>query len=535
MNLPFPREGRCLTDEEIAAYLDHRAEESDRLERHLAGCEDCLDLLLGVRKAEEPAVAVPERLTARIVAMGPSRRNPSIRRFLERRRTHPLLALAAAAAVILVGIVAVLSLTERLMPSARKREEAVRTDERPGETKEDVAEKFHEPRRSGGETDGPRKNAIAEAGPAIIDAVAGRIACGDRELKVGDPIRATDTLRTRFGESARVEVLGTTLWVHHETDFGLDNNGAVRLDRGRLFLRGDRGWFAETPSGTVHATGADVSLEVADGATAVTVKSGAALFRNSFGARRIEKGLALRCSPGEAPPFPSRVADLNGALAWTAQVERATRSPKEAGLILYPAARRTSLVVTAPHMPVESQTARFATNLAERRKASLVIANGYKRIRRIEVNVPGDTGESRAAFEAYRRLVTEAADRSPLGLLVEIHGYGGEGDPSVIEIATTGFTTEELQQCKQTYAKLLQKHRPKVEAALVFEATDPTYEYGGRKIRYKYGVGSMATRGIFQKEIAARGWKVELPYACRYEAHEKYEAILSDLIAEALR
>lgn len=535
MNLPFPREGACLADEEIAAYLDHRAEDADRVERHLAGCGDCLDLLLGARKAKESEDPISERLTARIVAMGPSRKNPSIRRFLERRRTNPLVGLAAAAAVILVGIVAVLSLAERRSPDLRTPEKPIRSDEWPGDAKREIAEKSGEPHRRDEGTEPLRKHGIAETSPIRVDAVAGRVQCGDRELQVGDFVRASDTLRTRFAESARLEVAGTTLVIHHETEFGLGGAGAIRLERGKLFLRSDRGWSAETPSGTVNGLGAETSLEVVEGVTGVVVKSGDVLFRNAFGARRIEKGLTLRCGRDEAPPFPSRVADLNATLAWTGRVERAARSPNEAYLMLYPVARRGGLVVTAPHMPIESQTARFAASVAERRHASLVVASGFKRIRQIEVNVPGATGESVAAYEEYRRLVGEAADRTPLDLLVEIHGYGGEGEPPMIEIATTGFAVQELGRLKQVYAKLLQKHRPGIEAMLVFEATDPTYEYGGKKIRYKYGVGAMATHGIFRKEITTRGWKVELPYACRYPEHEKYEAILADLIVEALR
>lgn len=529
--MPFRKEGSCLTDAEIASWLAH--EPNERVELHLAGCADCLDLVLAAHELSK-AEAAPRKM-------------PSVRRFPRRSRTNPLLALAAAAAVVLVAILAVMAITQRsetpqapvAQPRPQPKKEEPRTEEKIVEKKDETPPKREEEKiveKTPEKRDEKKPHGVADRHPGItgtetavekktpevfaVRSVTGRVMRNGVELKSGDVLEATDVLRTPFGEHAKIEAGAGTFLVHHDAEFALRPAG-IRVTRGRVFVRD---FAAETPAGSLVPTGTEYSVEVSGNVTTLIVKSGSVQFKTARGEQKAAEGQLVRCTAGQAPGRPARVVDLEAALAWTGALE------KEAWLQLYAATKRSPLVVTAPHMPIETQTSKFARTLAENLDVSLVVAHGYKRTRNTEVNVPGDTDEERVVYEEYRRLVREAGSVAPLGLLVEIHGYGDADEPPIIEISTTGFTERELLQLKQTYAKLVKKHAPEVEAMLVFELTDPTYEWDGKKIKFKYGAGDMKTKGIFRKDVTARGWKVELPHACRYKSHDTYVAILTELI-----
>lgn len=526
--MPFKKEGLCLTDAEIATWLATHSDE--RVEAHLAGCADCLDLVL----------------SAHALSKSEPQRTPSVRRLPRRKSTNPFVSLAAAAAVLLVAVLAAIALTQRNDappgPVAQpkpppKREETPKREEKIVEKKEEtpepkreekIVEKREEPKREekkekgiAGRIPGPKSETVPEREVFAVRSVTGRVLRKGVEIRAGDAIDAADVLRTPFGEHAKIEAGGGTFLVHHETEFALRPAG-IRVTKGRVLIRD---FAAETPAGSLVPTGTEYSVEVAGNVTTVIVKSGSVQFKTARGEQKVAEGQLVRCTAGQAPGRPARVVDLELALSWAAAME------KDAWLQLYPAARRSPLVVTAPHMPIETQTSKFARTVAEKLDVSLVVAHGYKRTRNTEVNVPGDTDEEKAVYEEYRRLVREAGSVAPLALLVEIHGYGDADEPPIIEISTTGFTERELLQLKGTYARLLKKHAPEVEAMLVFELTDPTYEWDGKKIKFKYGAGDMKTKGIFRKDVTARGWKVELPHACRYKCHDAYAAILADLIA----
>ncbi|GEM_PF-4656153 len=531
---PFPKAGPCLTDEEAADYLSHQGDR-DRIEAHLAGCADCLDLVLGARA---------------LLKSESSRVSRSLRRHV-RPRTNPLLSLGAAAAVLTITLVAAWALTRRsaapvappapvtqradskkseeTIPVREEKKEPVRTEKREERSTERTTEPVREKKSERGIADripGPRRDepTAVRKEAFTVKAVTGRVRYGDRELRAGDPLELSIPLRTPYGEHARVEVEGASLLLHHETSFAL-GPGALRISSGRLFVRSSGTLRAETPAGIALPEGTEFAMEVSAASASIIVRSGNVRFANLRGEAKIERGQLLRCAPGQAPGRPVRV-DLPSALRWVETLERSARSPDEAWLLLYPASKKSAIVVTAPHMPIETQTSRFAARLAERLSAPLVVANGYKRPRKIEVNVPGEEPAQREAFDEYRRLVREGSAASPVGLLVEIHGYGSEGESNVIEISTSGISKTQLEKLKDLYAQILKKHAPEVEATLVFDLTDPK--------RIKFPAGPMKTRGIFRPETTVRGWKVELPWAVRWKEHEKYAAILAELV-ESLR
>lgn len=553
----FPKDGPCLTIEEVADYLARRPADPERVERHLAGCPECLDLALGAHALAGGEADAPARAVERALSLRPARRLPSARRLRPRRRPNPFLSLAAAAAVVLVAVLAAVALTQRTPapvppappvvrqtrdPERTEAKEPVRRDEprREERTDEKVVEKKVDPKREAkperGIADrvpGPRSETKVRAEVLAVRSVTGRVRYRDRELRAGDALELVDALRTPFGECARIETAGTTIHVHHDTGFSLGPGPVVRLDQGRLFIRSASGLRAETSAGSVTPLGTEFGLEVSGNVTTVVVRSGLVRFANARGEQKVEKGQLLRCAPGQTPGRPAR-ADLAAALAWVEGMERAGGGPDAAWMILYPAPQRSGIVVTAPHMPIETQTSRIAAGLAERLQTSLVVAHGYKRPRKIDVNVPGDDPASREAYDEYRRLIRDGASASPVPFLVEIHGYGDEEDPAVIEIATAGFAVADAEAVKRTYARLLRKHAPEVQATLVFDVTDPTYEAGGKRIKFKYPALDLRTRGVFRKEVAARGWKVSLPHACRWRCRDAYVAILAELV-ESLR
>lgn len=525
MSLPFPKSGACLTDAEIAGYLA-RAGDRERIEAHLAGCADCLDLLLAARRLAREEAPV---------------RRPSYR--FVRRRTNPFLSLAAAAAVLLVAVLAVVALTRKTDPApapvtrqAPPRVEPPREEKRPVEEKREtpreekrdekpVEKRDETPREKPSERGiadripGPKsgETAVVRKEAFTVKSVTGRVKYRNRELRAGDALELSVPLRVPFGEHAAIEVAGASILLHHETEVAI-GPGALRIATGRAFVRGEI--RVETPAGSLIPSGTEFAVEVAGAALSVVVRSGSV----RIGTAKVEKGQFLKVAAGQTPGRPVRV-DLAAALAWADAIDRASK-PDEAWLLLYPAQKKSAIVVTAPHMPIETQTSRFAAGLAESLRTSLVVAHGYKRPRKIEVNEPGDSPAEREAYEEYRRLVREGGAVAPLAFLIEIHGYGSEGEMPEIQVATSGFSKAELEQVKLAFARLVRKHAPEVEATIVFDLTDPK--------EIKYPAGAMKTKGIFRPEITQRGWKMELPWAVRWTCREKYVAILAELV-ESMR
>ncbi len=557
MKTLFENSGLCLSDEELGRYPFAKGADRDRMDRHLAGCADCLELIAVVPSKE--SVSPPESLVRRIQSL------PSRTSYRRNRRApapgKPLLRLAVAAGLLLaVGTILwfaprpaaekppVQAKTPPVVPGKKPTpplpEELFVPLPEPKEEKivrETPVEKTPVPRPEKSPETKPEPEKKSEPAPPRETRVAKILSLevsGTLIRENGpDPVKPGDLLRTPFGGEARIRFQGIVLWMDHRTHIRLEEGPRVVLERGKICIRSAPGLEVRSPAGTIRPLGTEFLVEADEkGTTSVVVRAGSVLFENEKGGRNVPAGCRSTGKGGRKPGPAVRLRNLSPLFSWVEKVDLAVGTEQAPFVRLYSTGKRSPLVITAPHVPVETRSKEIASFVAEKLDVPLVVGHGYKGARRIVLNEPGDDEAGRHAYQEYVTVIRDAAHRLPLPFLVEIHAYGVKNDETpVIEISTSGFRKAELERLKRLYEKLLEKYRPEIRALLVFDLTDPAYEVDGRKRNFKYGSDILRKSGVFQKKFAARGWKVELPWAVRYPGLERYRTILADLVRAARR
>ncbi len=216
----------------------------------------------------------------------------------------------------------------------------------------------------------------------------------------------------------------------------------------------------------------------------------------------------------------------------------------------------TGCVVAAPHEGFDSNTAPIARGIARELGWGWVVADGFRKRsqgRWINVNRPterpwqgggfgseGRTDRAEKVYAAYQQRLDAASGRTPLDLLVEIHGHartaevGGERvKVQAIELATRGFSERELRSLRRQY-DALQDELPQTDrVVLAVEQLDEVYEYEGARVRFYFGASGAKRDGALSEERTKKALHFELPQKIRFDRDRR--ALYTKLLIELLR
>lgn len=213
-------------------------------------------------------------------------------------------------------------------------------------------------------------------------------------------------------------------------------------------------------------------------------------------------------------------------------------------------------VVAAPHEGFDDHTGPMARELGQALGWGWVIADGFRsraQRRWINVNRPterpwqdegfGRTRETdRAArvYAEYQRHVDAASGRTPLDLIVEIHGHartvetadGARVKVQAIELATRGFEVEALRALRARFGALARELDPADRVPLAIEQLDPEYEFAGLSVPFYFGASGAKEAGSLSPARAARALHFELPQKVRFdpERRARYVRLLTELL-----
>ena len=365
----------------------------------------------------------------------------------------------------------------------------------------------------------------------VLADVAGEVWIGDRPAKSGDAVGGGDVVRTLPGAAGSVVAGGATIRLDAGAELALRPSGegpgpAIDLAAGRIFVKSAPGLRVTTPAGTLVPTGTAFAVTLAGKETTVAMREGTVRFETAHGKVDVRPGQAATCVEGRAPKTPARIVDPAAEFAWVDDVAAGR------WFRVIPPGRRAGVVIAAPHAPHEIRSNVFAAGLARRLEAGAAIAWGQVADGMCRtLDIPGDSAAENALFEGWVRRLREAAGGPGVRLLVEIHSkLEGDASRTVIDGITAGFAKDELERMKRSFDAVVKKRKPPVAMRLVFDVTDPTYEYEGRTIPSRQDATGLKTNGVLRREIAARGLLLALPTEVRTDPAlcEAYEGILAE-------
>lgn len=223
------------------------------------------------------------------------------------------------------------------------------------------------------------------------------------------------------------------------------------------------------------------------------------------------------------------------------------------------AATSSGTVVAAPHEGFDEHTAPIAKAIAGSLGSGWVVAEGHRQLKEqrwLDVNrptqrlyegkkllKPKETAVAREVYTAYQALLRTAGRRptDPLDLLVEIHGHAraikreGQGPLKVqaIELATRGFDKPALRKLKLRYIRLQAALDPADRVTLAVEQLDPTYRFGGRRLKFHFRASGSKRSGSLSPRSTRRALHFELPPRVRFNARRR--GVYAELLAELLR
>lgn len=225
-----------------------------------------------------------------------------------------------------------------------------------------------------------------------------------------------------------------------------------------------------------------------------------------------------------------------------------------------PAPVHTGVVIAAPHEGFDSHTAPMAQGIAEALGAGWVTATNFRQTRLerwFDVNRPTQsfwvdgrrgrgevTDQARQVYAAYQARVDKASGRTPLQLLVEIHGHarrasinGQTVKVQVIELATRGFSEGDLRQLKARYERLQRELSPADRVPLAVEQLDEVYEYQGAKLEFYFGASGSKQAGSLSAERTQRALHFECPSDVRFDPERRalYTQLFAKLLAPLLK
>jgi hypothetical protein len=218
----------------------------------------------------------------------------------------------------------------------------------------------------------------------------------------------------------------------------------------------------------------------------------------------------------------------------------------------------SGVVVAAPHEGFDDHTAPIAREIARNLGTGWVVAKNYRKTRErrwFDVNRPtqrawtreGGRGRARVTeagrevYAEYQRRVDKASSRTPLGLLVEIHGHNRKGSLDgrrarmrVIELATIGFDEEQLVALRKHFRELVQALPPGDRVVLAVEQLDRTYTTPrGMEGQFYFGASGSKRAGSMSPKRSARALHFECPQHVRFDPRRR--ARYTKLFTELLR
>lgn len=219
----------------------------------------------------------------------------------------------------------------------------------------------------------------------------------------------------------------------------------------------------------------------------------------------------------------------------------------------------TGVVVAAPHEGFDSHTAPMARLIARRLGTGWVTATNFRKtkLRRwFDVNRPtqrvwveGRRGRGQVTdlatkvYAEYQKRVDLASGRTPLDLLVEIHGHARrariEGQVQkvhVIELATQGFEHEELVALKERYEEALEALPEGDRVPLAVEQLDETYVYRGVELEFYFGASGSKRAGSLSPKRAKKALHFECPSHVRFdpERRKRYAILFAKILRPLL-
>ena len=201
-----------------------------------------------------------------------------------------------------------------------------------------------------------------------------------------------------------------------------------------------------------------------------------------------------------------------------------------------PSQNMTGIVIGAPHGSTEPDTIDYASWISEQTGAGSVTAFGFKK-RRLAVAQPlvrsisygtlsDDPVRRGSIYPEFKKLLHRTA-RGPFKLYVGIRFLPPESHMDRIEVATSGFSFEQLQDIKSSYLTIRDRvlgGEPIPKIAMAMDPLDTIL----------WGISGVKHHGVLMS--AERGLTVRLPQTLtNLEAKQFYREVLSRWVLEAIR
>lgn len=226
-----------------------------------------------------------------------------------------------------------------------------------------------------------------------------------------------------------------------------------------------------------------------------------------------------------------------------------------------PAPVHSGCVVAAPHEGFDDHTAPMAKAIGEALKTGWVVAKNYRKTgerRWFDVNRPTQrfwdasgrrsrprvTDEGKRVYAKYQKHVDLASGETPLRLLVEIHGHnrkatieGRRTRLRVIELATRGFSEDELKALKKRFERLVNKLDKEDRVQLAVEQLDPEFSYRGVTVPFYFGASGSKRAGSLSEARTKRALHFECPQHVRFdpERRARYTKLFIELLRPLLK
>jgi len=175
---------------------------------------------------------------------------------------------------------------------------------------------------------------------------------------------------------------------------------------------------------------------------------------------------------------------------------------------------RSGIVIGAPPAGLDAETDTVARELASRTGFGLVVV-------RDSATRQQSHGDAASAFQAYRRLVADAA-QGPLRLYVEIRSDGDRASAGLVQVATTGLSADDAWRLKTLFELIrdarVQKPTPRLE--ILVESRTANLQ----TVQVWAPAGALG---------AQRGIRIDLPLAARATYRETYVNVLTAFLTES--
>jgi hypothetical protein len=193
------------------------------------------------------------------------------------------------------------------------------------------------------------------------------------------------------------------------------------------------------------------------------------------------------------------------------------------------------VVVGAPHGLSEPAAVEYATALSDKTGAGLVIAYGFG-AKRIPVTQPlvhaysiatssHDPRRRGSVYPEFKALLRKLA-AGQVEFYVGVRVAKAQSDLSRIEVASTGFTFEQIRSLKETFVRIRDRELEGTAAPRIDLALDPLDEMS-------WHIGGIKHHGVLM--LAARGFNVYLPSLLSApDAKRVYQRILSQWVMKSI-